>query len=241
MQRALVLGARHKCGSEHSGRSPTATLQYPDGDIVAVRRGTKSGLVVVRRHGRNRRRAGRLGWHIPRKRRTVAACAEASRPSVARAKRRRRANWRPPPASTSASSAAIASRVPVTRRHSRLQSLRSRTRLAHLVESIGVPVEEGPNRWTPGSGQARTRPRVGVTDPAEATSPATSAPWWVRPGLDIDDGGRLRIAGVGRRRRSPVSTARRSSSTTDRASRSTRGGSRRRSPRPASRFGCASP
>ena len=30
----------------------------------------------------------------------------------------------------------------------------------HLVESIGVPVEEGPNRWTPGSGQARTRPRV---------------------------------------------------------------------------------
>ena len=30
----------------------------------------------------------------------------------------------------------------------------------HLVESIGVDVEEGPNRWTPGSGQARTRPRV---------------------------------------------------------------------------------
>ena len=30
----------------------------------------------------------------------------------------------------------------------------------HLVESIGVPVEEGPNRWTPGSGQARTRPRI---------------------------------------------------------------------------------
>ena len=30
----------------------------------------------------------------------------------------------------------------------------------HLVESIGVPVEEGPNRWRPGSGQARTRPRV---------------------------------------------------------------------------------
>ena len=30
----------------------------------------------------------------------------------------------------------------------------------HLVESIGVPVEEGPNRWTPGSGQARTRRRV---------------------------------------------------------------------------------
>jgi hypothetical protein len=30
----------------------------------------------------------------------------------------------------------------------------------HLVESIGVAVEEGPNRWTPGSGQARTRPRV---------------------------------------------------------------------------------
>ena len=29
-----------------------------------------------------------------------------------------------------------------------------------LVESIGVAVEEGPNRWTPGSGQARTRPRV---------------------------------------------------------------------------------
>lgn len=30
----------------------------------------------------------------------------------------------------------------------------------HLVESIGVAVEEGPNRWTPGSGQARTRPRI---------------------------------------------------------------------------------
>jgi hypothetical protein len=30
----------------------------------------------------------------------------------------------------------------------------------HLVEAIGVAVEEGPNRWTPGSGQARTRPRV---------------------------------------------------------------------------------
>ena len=30
----------------------------------------------------------------------------------------------------------------------------------HLVESIGVAVEEGPNRWTPGSGQARPRPRV---------------------------------------------------------------------------------
>jgi len=29
-----------------------------------------------------------------------------------------------------------------------------------LVESIGVAVEEGPNRWTPGSGQARTRPRI---------------------------------------------------------------------------------
>jgi hypothetical protein len=25
-----------------------------------------------------------------------------------------------------------------------------------LVESIGVPVEEGPDRWTPGSGRART-------------------------------------------------------------------------------------
>ncbi len=29
-----------------------------------------------------------------------------------------------------------------------------------LVESIGVDVEEGPDRWKPGSGQARTRPRV---------------------------------------------------------------------------------
>jgi hypothetical protein len=26
----------------------------------------------------------------------------------------------------------------------------------HLVESIGVPVEDGPDRWTPGSGRART-------------------------------------------------------------------------------------
>ena len=38
--------------------------------------------------------------------------------------------------------------------------------------------------------------RSGVTSPAEATSPATSAPWWVRPGLDIDEDGRLRIAGA---------------------------------------------
>jgi diaminopimelate decarboxylase len=41
-----------------------------------------------------------------------------------------------------------------------------------------------------------------VTSPAEATSPAAatnsavSAPWWVRPGLDIDADGRLRIAGA---------------------------------------------
>ena len=35
-----------------------------------------------------------------------------------------------------------------------------------------------------------------MTSPAEATSPATSAPWWVRPGLDIDEDGRLRIAGA---------------------------------------------
>ncbi len=35
-----------------------------------------------------------------------------------------------------------------------------------------------------------------MTSRAEATSPATSAPWWVRPGLDIDDDGRLRIAGA---------------------------------------------
>jgi diaminopimelate decarboxylase len=35
-----------------------------------------------------------------------------------------------------------------------------------------------------------------VTSPAEATSPAISAPWWVRPGLDIDAHGRLRIAGA---------------------------------------------
>ena len=35
-----------------------------------------------------------------------------------------------------------------------------------------------------------------MTSRAEATSPATSAPWWVRPGLDIDDNGRLRVAGA---------------------------------------------
>ena len=29
-----------------------------------------------------------------------------------------------------------------------------------LVESVGVAVEEGPDRWTPGSGQPRSRPRV---------------------------------------------------------------------------------
>ncbi len=35
-----------------------------------------------------------------------------------------------------------------------------------------------------------------MTSPAEATSPANTAPWWVRPGLDIDSDGHLRIAGV---------------------------------------------
>jgi diaminopimelate decarboxylase len=35
-----------------------------------------------------------------------------------------------------------------------------------------------------------------VTSPAEATSPAATTPWWVRPGLDIDAEGRLQIAGV---------------------------------------------
>lgn len=29
-----------------------------------------------------------------------------------------------------------------------------------LVESVGVAVEEGPDRWTPGSGESRSRPRV---------------------------------------------------------------------------------
>ena len=35
-----------------------------------------------------------------------------------------------------------------------------------------------------------------MTNRAAATSPAASAPWWVRPGLDIDEDGRLRIAGA---------------------------------------------
>ena len=29
-----------------------------------------------------------------------------------------------------------------------------------LVEAVGVEVEEGPDRWTPGSGSGRARPRV---------------------------------------------------------------------------------
>lgn len=29
-----------------------------------------------------------------------------------------------------------------------------------LVEAIGVDVEEGPDRWTPGTGAGRSRPRV---------------------------------------------------------------------------------
>jgi len=32
--------------------------------------------------------------------------------------------------------------------------------------------------------------------PAEPTTPASAVPWWVRPGLDIDTDGRLRIAGA---------------------------------------------
>ena len=35
-----------------------------------------------------------------------------------------------------------------------------------------------------------------MTSPAEATRPAIAEPWWVRPGLDIDAEGRLRVAGA---------------------------------------------
>src|SRR5688572_13150109 len=141
-----------------------------------------------------------VGWRSRRMRRTVTACAEASRPSVARAKRRRRANWRPPPASTSASSAAIASPAPATRRHSKPRSPRSPTPRATWSSPSGsrsrtdrTAGRRGADRR--GRARASWRDRR-VTSPAEATSPATPAPWWVRPGLDINKDGRLRIAGA---------------------------------------------
>ena len=59
-----------------------------------------------------------------------------------------------------------------------------------LMETLGVEVEEGPDRWTPRAASA-------ASAQAHATPPArvTDRPWWVRPGLDIADDGRLRIVG----------------------------------------------
>jgi len=37
---------------------------------------------------------------------------------------------------------------------------------SRLLEALGVDLEEGPDRWTPGSGQARTRPAAEAV-PAE--------------------------------------------------------------------------
>ena len=37
-----------------------------------------------------------------------------------------------------------------------------------LLEQLGVPVEEGPDRWTPGSGRGRTRPAPGGAPPPAA-------------------------------------------------------------------------
>ena len=56
--------------------------------------------------------------------------------------------------------------------------------------------------------------------------PSSAAPWWVRPGLDIDDGRPPADRRARTPRRSPASTARRSSSTTGPGSPRTPGGSR---------------
>ena len=86
-----------------------------------------------------------------------------------------------------------------------------------LLETLGVEVEEGPDRGSraaPESPDRRPRgrcPTAGMASapdvvaryaagmhptterPGEAAAP--TSPWWVRPGLDIDDDGGLRIVG----------------------------------------------
>ena len=62
---------------------------------------------------------------------------------------------------------------------------------ARLVAALGVPIEEGPDKWKPRA-QPHTHPD-GETHP-HAAGVTAHPPWWVRPGLDIADG-RLRIAG----------------------------------------------
>ena len=58
----------------------------------------------------------------------------------------------------------------------------------HLVEALGVDVEDGPNKL----GRPRRRRSTSARDAMTAVVPR---PWWVRAGLDIDPDGRLRIAG----------------------------------------------
>ena len=78
-------------------------------------------------------------------------------------------------------------------------SPRSPSASRRMLETLGVDVVEGPNRWTPGSGSSppplpgRSRTRSLIAADPDPVS-ATLAPWWVRPGLDARDG-RLTIAG----------------------------------------------
>ena len=198
-----------------------------------------------RRVGRSRR-VGRVGCRAGRMRLTVAACAEASRPSVARAKRRRRANWRPPPASTSASSAAFASPALATWRRSRPRSPRSRTRPVTWSSRSAYP-------WR----RVRTAGRPGADRPARDRASWRDQPGrGDQPGEGDQPGHRRTVVGAPRprhrRRRAAADRRRRPGGAGPRTRhaavrlrpgalrRARAAASRRRSPRPACRSACAS-
>ena len=134
---------------------------------------------------------------------------------------RRPANWRQPPASTSASSAASVSHRSAIAKRSMPPSRRSRRRRVGSSNSIGVDVEDGPDRWKPGVAAPGPWRDAGsdraVVGPARPRHRSRRAP--------ADRRARRRASRA-------CSTARRSSCTTAPGSPRTHAGSRPRSPRP---------
>ena len=118
----------------------------------------RDGHAVAGRRSRPRHRACLEGIAAGARpgpgRRTVRACAEASRPSVVPRPQPRPVNWRPPPASSSARSAAIASPRPAIARRSKPPSRRSRRR-----RSICSITWASPSRKARTAGRRRPRRR----------------------------------------------------------------------------------